>query len=92
MPRDASTEAEKPPYVTMEPRLLLGEMPKPLAIVFTAPFCLRKLVAPIPPEPNIKAKSAGMSQGSGSANSEQKKLLVKEKVRVLRFVSVSRHR
>lgn len=50
----------------METRLLLGEMPKLFAIVFTAVFCLRKLSSPISPEGKINAKSAEMSQGSGS--------------------------
>lgn len=50
----------------MEARLLLGEIPKLFAIVFMAVFCLRKLSGPMSPEGKMNAKSAEMSQGSGS--------------------------
>ena len=64
--RDASKEALESLTVTIEARLLLGEMPKLFAIDFTALFSLRKLSAPISPEGKMNAKSAEMSQGSGS--------------------------
>lgn len=52
----------------MEAWLRLEEIPKAFATVFTATFCRMKSVSEIPPEPKMNAKSAGMSQGSGSAN------------------------
>jgi len=64
--KDATKEALESLTVTMEARLLLGEMPKLFAIVFMAVFCLRKLSSPISPEGKMNAKSAEMSQGSGS--------------------------
>lgn len=64
--RDATKEAVESLNVTMEARLLLGDMSKLFAIVFTAVFWLRKLSSPMPPAPKTNAKSAEMSQGSGS--------------------------
>lgn len=57
---DALTEADESLKVTMEARLLFDEMPKLVAIVFKTVFSLRKLPAPMPPDPNIKVKSAEM--------------------------------
>ena len=51
----------------MEARLPLVEIWKPFAMVFTVAFILRKLFCPIPPELKMNAKSAGISQGTGSA-------------------------
>ena len=62
----ATKEALESLTVTMEARLLLGEMPKLFATVFIAVFCLRKLSGPMSPEGKMNAKSAEMSQGSGS--------------------------
>ena len=62
----ATKEALESLNVTMEARLLLGEMPKLFATVFMAVFCLRKLSCPMSPEGKMNAKSAEMSQGSGS--------------------------
>lgn len=63
---DALTEVDESLKVTMEARLLFEEMPKLVAIVFKTVFSLRKLPAPMPPDPNIKVKSAEMSHGSGT--------------------------
>lgn len=50
----------------MEARLLSDEMPKLVAMVFKTVLSLRKLPSPMPPDPNIKVKSAEMSHGSGT--------------------------
>lgn len=70
--KDASKVAVESLNVTMEARLLFGEMSKLFAIVFTAVFCLKKLSAPISPEAKMNAKSAEMSHGSGSEMAKEK--------------------
>ena len=50
---DRFTEVDESLKVKMEARLLFDEMPKLVAIVFKTIFSLRKLPAPMPPDPNI---------------------------------------